>query len=60
MKTMIHEIIQACTGDHGLNVPDGIQQHILSFTVQFRKNIIQQKDRLVARDLFHKFELGQL
>ena len=42
VKSVIDKFIQTRTSDHGLNIFNAVQKIILSGTVKFRQNIIQQ------------------
>ena len=54
LKLMAYKIIQACTGDHGLDIMNTFQKIILPAAIKLRQNIIQKKYRLVMNDFFHQ------
>ena len=48
---MIHEFIQTCTGNKGLDISNRIQQIILPAGIQLRQDIIQHQYRPVSCQL---------
>ena len=60
MKPVVYEIIKTCTGDHGLHILYGVEQHGLPSPIELREHVIKKQHRLFMYDALNQFYLGKL
>ena len=59
-KSVVDKLFQTRTGNDRLNIADAVQKEILPAGIQFRKHVVQQKNRGVFCNFFYKLYFRKL